>query len=281
MDARSNDTNTLRAEFYLCLARAFMVPRDPELFAAMRDALADDLQELADGVGYDIGAELAEYRRRIQRVPDADTLLRIYSRLFLQPPRAVHINTAVYLDGSFYGASVAEIEAWYRSCGLARSENFRDLADHVSAQLECVAYLYTHALATGEAQGQLPFTAGQFIGRFIARWVRPWSEDLIQAERELDMPDEPYHPLCMLLERAARQDAEDLPDPDPARTRREKALSLARHKRAEMGITADDLDKIRRKLEERGLATDHLAVDPEMRDAARGWQRMTPPAPRK
>jgi TorA maturation chaperone TorD len=277
MDARSSDQNTLRAEFYLCLGHAFMVPQDPALFSAMRDALADDLQDLACELGYDIGPELAEYRRRIQSVPSADELLRIYSRLFLQPPRAVHINTGVYLDGGFNGGSVGEIEEWCRSCGIERSAAFLDLADHVSVQLECVAWLYTHALATISPA----FTAGQFIGRFVSRWVRPWGNDFIQAERELGMPDEPYHPLCMILELATHHDAEVLPDLNPARTRREKAMTLARHKQAVKGVTESDMDEIRRRLEERGLTTDHLAVDPEWRDAARGWQRMTPPAPKK
>jgi TorA maturation chaperone TorD len=281
MDARAEDQASLRADFYLCLARAFMVPDTREFFQAMRDDLAADLADLAEELGYDIGPELAEYQRRIQTVCDADELLQLYSRLFLQPPRAIHINTGVYLDGSFNGGSVVELEEWYRSCGLVRSSQFLDLSDHVSVQLECIAYLYTHALNAQEGNDGPVRTAGQFIGRFASRWVTPWCDDFIRAERELGLPDEPYHPLCLILQQAVRCDAEAMPDLNPANTRREKALALARHRQAGKGVTEDDMAEIRRKLEERGLTTDHLAVAPEMRDASRGWQRMTPPTPRK
>lgn len=277
MDARTQDQTALRAYFYLCLARAFMVPDRPGFHEAMRADLADELQHLASELGYDIGPELVEYRRRIGAVGSDDALLQIYSRLFLQPPRAVHINTGVYLDGSFNGGSVAELEACYRASGLARSDGFLDLADHVAMQLECVAYLYAHALS---ADGG-PLSAGQFIGRYVARWIGPWCEDFMLAERELEMADEPYHPLCLILQQAARVDAESLPDLNPAWTRRTKALTQARHKHAEKGVTSSDMAIIQRKLAEHGLTTDHLAVAPEIRDIARGWQRMTPPTPRK
>lgn len=276
MDARTNDIDTLRADFYLCLARAFQSPADPSFCTALRDDLPDDLAELAAGIGYDCASEIADFRRRIA-VLDPPGLLQVHSRLFLQPPRAVHINTGAYLDGGFNGGSVREMEAWYRACGLAQAENFRDLADHVSVQLEFVAYLYAHALA----EEHLPYTAGQFIGRFVARWVSPWCDDLAQAERELSMPDEPYLPLACILRKAALHDAESLNDLDPALARREKALMRARHKQSVKGVTDDDLAEIRRRLDERGLATDHLAIPFDQRDAARGWRPGTPPSPRK
>jgi len=277
MDARTYDRTALRADFYLCLARSFMVPQDPEFHAALRDDLADELEDLAEEIGYDIKPELAEYRRRIATVSSAHNLLQIYSRLFLQPPRAVHINTGVYLDGSFNGGSVAELEACYRACGLARSDGFLDLADHAAIQLECVSYLYAHSLSTNPGT----LTAGQFIGRYVSRWIGPWCDDFVMAERELEMADEPYHPLCLILQQAVRTDAESLPDVNPARTRRTKALAQARHKQAAKGITESDMAIIQRKLAEHGLTTDHLAVAPEIRDISRGWQRMTPPTPRK
>lgn len=281
MDVRVEDRASLRAEFYLCLARAFLVPDTLELYLAMRDDLAQDLDDLSGELGYEIGPTVAEYRRRILLVRSADELLQVYSRLFLQPPRAIHINTGVYLDGTFNGNTVVELEEWYRSCGLARSEQFLDLSDHVSVQLECVAYLYAHALHGREPGAGLMHTAGQFIGRFVSRWVTAWCDDFIQAEEELGLQDEPYHPLCLILQQVARHDAEALPDLNPALTRREKALALARHKQAAKGVTEEDMAEIRRKLDERGLTTDHLTVPPETRDASRGWQRMTPPTPRK
>lgn len=267
--------NTLRAQFYLCLAHAFLTPLQSGSLAALRDDLPVDLAELAKILGYDIADELDELQRRLRAIDDDAALLQQYSRLFLQPPVAVHINTGVYLDGSFNGPSVQALEAVYRAHGLERAASFRDLADHVAMQLEFAAWLFDH-----EDNDRGPEFGGQFITRFIARWVSPWCADLAQAERELKLCDAPYLPLAGIVRKAALHDAIPLSDADPASTRREKALALARHKQAEKGVTAEDLAEIQRRLEARGLAVDHLAIDPMLRDAARGWQRMTPPMPR-
>lgn len=278
MDARTNDADTLRADFYLCLARAFMVPQGEALFAALRDDLADEIEELAAGIGYPVTDQIGEYRWRMRGVSGADELLRVYSRLFLQPPRAVHINTGVYLDGSFNGGSVAAMEEAYLAAGVGRSGGFLDLSDHAAVQLECVSYLYSHTLACENLGTAYP-AAGQFIGRFVSRWAGPFRADLAQAERELDMPGEPYLPLARVLETAAALDAVQLAG-DPARQRLANALASARHKQAEKGVTDADLAEIRRRLEERGLGTRHLDIAPGLRDAAQGWQRMVPPTPR-
>ncbi len=278
MDARATDNNTLRAELYLCLARAFETPSEPAAFEALRDALADDLADVAAELGLDIAEDIDEFRRRIGAIASAGELLRIYSRLFLQPPLAVHINTGVYLDGCMNGASLGEMEEWYGRAGLARAEDFRDLSDHVTLQLEFVAFLYGHAL---DEAGEAGCRAGQFIGRFVARWAPALVDNLLLAERELDLAHEPYLPLARILAKAALRDAEAPADIDPARLRRERALAGARRKQAMKGITADDLEEIRQKLARQGLATDHLDVDHTQRDAARGWRVGTPPAPRR
>lgn len=278
MDARATDSNTLRAELYLCLARAFETPTGPAAFEAMRDALADDLDDMAAELSLDVAADVDEFRRRMHAIADADELLQIYSRLFLQPPLAVHINTGVYLDGCMNGASLGEMEEWYGRAGLARAEDFRDLSDHAVLQLEFVAFLYGHALdgTDGAEHG-----AGEFIGRFVARWAPSLVDNLNLAERELGFAGEPYLPLARILAKAALRDAEAPADFDPARLRRERALAGARRKQAMKGITPEDLEQIRNKLARQGLATEHLDVDHEQRDAARGWRVGTPPAPRR
>jgi TorA maturation chaperone TorD len=278
MDARATDSNTLRAELYLCLARAFETPSAPAVFEAMRDALADDLGDLAAELSLDVAEEVADFRRRMGDIADAGALLQIYSRLFLQPPLAVHINTGVYLDGAMNGASLGEMEEWYRQAGLQRAEDFRDLSDHAALQLEFVAFLYGHALDEAGEEGR---GAGEFVGRFVARWAPALVDNLKLAERELDLAGEPYLPLARILAKAALRDAEAPSDLDPARLRRERALAGARRKQAMKGITPDDLKAIRAKLASQGLAVDHLGVDYAQRDAARGWRVGTPPAPRR
>jgi hypothetical protein len=50
---------------------------------------------------------------------------------------------------------------------------------------------------------------------------------------------------------------------------------------AAKGITPEALADIERKLREQGLATDHLQIAPESRDAAMGLTAKTPPDPRR
>ncbi len=281
MDARASDSNTLRGEFYLCLARAFQTPVAPELFVALQHDLADELDDLAGHIGYAAADAIDDYQQQIAMVPSADRLLQAYSRLFLQPPRAVQLNTGVYLDGGLNGGSVMEMDEWYAACGLARADGFRDLSDHVSVQLEFVAYLFQHALVEGGPDAVMPRSAPQFIGRFVARWLPGWMADLEEAARELALDATPYLALARILAIAVAADAEQYGLLPPAQARREKALAGARRKQADKGITSADMEEIRRRLAESGLATDHLDQPYESRDAQHGWQRMTPPAPRK
>ncbi|MBL8485683.1 MAG: molecular chaperone TorD family protein [Rhodocyclaceae bacterium] len=281
MDARANDLDILRSDFYLCLARAFMTP-DAPLHEAMSAHLADELGELSDAIGYGADREVDAYRECMASIRGADELLQVYSRLFLQPPRAVHINTGVYLDGTLHGGSVQELDDWYRECGVQRAGGFPDLSDHAAVQLECASYLYAHSPAAPEAASACRVRhAPAFLGRFAARWMHAFVADLELAQRMLGMAPTPYWALARILAAAVARDAEARTDLSPAQERRERALALARHKQAAKGVTAEELDGIRQRLAERGLATDHLDRAYADRDQARGWHRMTPPAPRR
>ncbi|QVL48899.1 MAG: molecular chaperone TorD family protein [Thiocapsa sp.] len=143
------------SEFFLCLARAFAIPQAPESLELLRDALPEDLAELASDRGYDIGEPLSDYRAAITEIPDTDRLLVIYSRLFLVPgDRHPSLNTGAYLDGTVAGGSVTAMETCYRRCGLEKDVAMQDLPDHLSIQLEFLARLFaaeSQASITGAA----------------------------------------------------------------------------------------------------------------------------------
>nr|WRL44737.1 molecular chaperone TorD family protein [Aromatoleum evansii] len=274
MDTRHIESLTARGEFYLCLARAFLTPLQPEHFAAMRDALADDLAELDDLLGYGGADALADYRTAIAAIPDHAALLQRYSALFVSPPRTIQITTGTYLDGAINGGTVAAMEEAYRRCGVERGTNFHDLSDHLSVQLEFVALLY---LCSAEARGSdtpLPVNPAHFLHDYVTRWLPAFVRDLAAA----DTPN-PWLPLARLLALAVARDAEAAPL-TPADARTHKAITKARHDRAIRGVTPEDLDFIAQRLREKGLATDHLAIPPDQRDEARGYSRGTPPGPR-
>ncbi|HET9699385.1 MAG TPA: molecular chaperone TorD family protein [Burkholderiales bacterium] len=271
-----------RADFYLCLARAFLTPREEAAWDAMRELLPADLEELDQVLGYGIIDQLAAYRTEVSRVGSAEVLLRTYSSLFLAPPVPAHINTAVYLDGTIGGGSVAEMEQAYRACGVERAEDFRDLSDHLGVQLEFVAYLYARE-AAGKATGQetrLPLKGGHFLHGFVDRWLPGFISDLEQAAGERELQANPYLPLARILERAVARDAVPHPDAKP-RSRAERAMDKARAKHAEKGVNEEDLRKIEAILKEKGLSTDHLSVPVGQRDATQGWQAKVPPSPRR
>lgn len=254
-----------RAEFYLCLSRAFLTPDSEAAWSGMREALADDLEEIAESLGYDISAHLGGYRAAIAMFPEPAPLLQAYSRLFLSPPCPVSINTGSYLDGAVNGGSVLEMEAFYRRCGLQRSEDFRDISDHISIQLEFVASRYLSD--SGEADAEA------FLGSFVAHWLPRFIIDL-QKEQVVHNPW--LHLARALQEVVSCADAVPL-----AQSRQQMAIDKARHDRALQGVGDEDMAFIAQRLREKGLSVDHLSIPPERRDEAHGWSRKVTPSPRR
>lgn len=271
-----------RADFYLMLARAFLPPQSEEHFRAMADFLASDLEDLDALLGYGIGAELDALRQAMSRLSTQEALLVEYSRMFLQPPQEATLNVCHALDGAMNGGTVSEIEDYYREHGVDRSEHFKDLADHVSVQLEFVAYQFARAEEALDAGGRddtAEKAARHFLFQYVSRWLPHFESAVEAAGRRLDLAN-PYLPLARVLAVAASRDRS--PDPERVReTRRvEVALERARQRYAAAGITPEALAEIEGKLREHGLATDHLKIAPENRDAAMGLTAKTPPDPR-
>lgn len=271
----SPDTEQLQshAEFYLCLARAFLTPDSDDAWIGLREALADDLDELGEMLGHEIAGDIADYRAAMAAIPDHAILLQTYSGLFLAPPRRVSINAGSYLDGALNGGSVLAMEDAFRRGGLERSEDFRDLSDHVSLQLEFVASRYLARMEGVEAGS----SAEEFLHTFAAHWLPPFIADL-----ERGATPNPWLHLARLLHVAVARDARPAPETlSAAQLRRLSALDKARHDRTVSGVTDEDMAIIERRLRENGLAVDHLSIPPELRDEARGLSRRVPPSPRR
>lgn len=274
-----------RAEFYLCLAHAFGPPGRPGVFEALRDVLADDLAELAGRCGYDAAAPLAQLRAAMTSVqPEAlqpEELQVCYARLFLVPgdPHP-SLNTGVYIDGALGGGSVHAMEACYARCGLEKRAGFLDLPDHVSVQLEFVAWLCaTAAGQAGAGVGDVPMRAEDFIDAFVARWVGPLRAEIDAASARFGLGHHPYAALARVLECAvacecARRERPALPaadgtDPEIVRLRAEFAGRM---------MTEQDLAVIRARLEADGLTAEHVAIPVDERDRVMGLASMVPPS---
>ncbi len=107
-----------------------------------------------------------------------DDLRVEYAKLFvgpfelLAPPYG-----SVYLDdgGRVMGDSTMEVIDTYEKEGLARSDNFKDLPDHIAVEMEFMSYLiYKEREALENSD---PDTARAYVKKqevFLKNYLRPW-----------------------------------------------------------------------------------------------------------
>ena len=270
------DSHACKAEFWLCLARAFLTPATAQSQEALRTTLADDLAELAQALDYPVAASIARLRDALSAWDEPEDLLVLYSRLFLVPGVAhPPINMGVYFDGTLHGDSVRRLTECYRACGLEKSDTLADLPDHVAVQLEFVAWLFA-----AQAAGQnLPLSAHEFISTFVARWAPLLQRDLAQATA-LCLPEKnPWLALAEILVTAAQQEARVVSQTGSSPELSE--IERLRQKYAGRMPTAEEIATLREQLLAQGVSADHLTTPPAERDAERGLHPMIPPQPPK
>lgn len=277
---KGNETTLAKAEFYLCLGRAFATPDAAGLYEALRDALPADLEDLWTCCEYPFPEAPAEYRRAIAAVSDPQQLLVMYSRLFLVPgDRHPSLNLGAYLDGAIGGGSVTDLETCYARCGLHKDGGFQDLPDHIGAQLEFVAWLFASEAGASEQGTALPpIRATEFIARFADRWIGPLRADIEEASGRFGLPGNPYLALARLLETAIRVEVGINPPQTTTDATIDPEIARLRAEFTGRQITEEDLAIIRARLEADGLATGHVAIPVDARDRTMGMATMTPPA---
>jgi TorA maturation chaperone TorD len=272
-----------RAEFYLMLSRAFLPPTGPDAHDAFVNALPGELRETSEAAGYDILQKIREYAAVAARVPDRTALLQIYSGLFLMPPREVQLHVSVFLDGTILGKSCDALEVFYRKHGLARSEDFRDLPDHISAVLEFLALLYARAAETdGYPRADLENDATELVRHFLLSWVPMMKRQLARQQKEEDthLGAEARPPIYLrlveLLEAALVADAGELspslkrvlsPEAQDEATR-EDSKEMAKCVECGADIApAARIRRVKKVLEKEGIDASHLDLCPKCRGA--------------
>jgi TorA maturation chaperone TorD len=282
---------TERAEFYLCLARAFLPPMEQRDFHAIREYLATELAELGAAIGYPIGRPLERLRAALARITGRQDLLQLYSRLFLVPPTPAHLNGGFYLDGAFMGQSTLQIEACYRRFGLVRSPDFHDAPDHLSSLLEFLALIHARAEEANAADDKavveiLLREAGGFARDYVVPWLPALYRDLDGATAYGSI--NAYAALVDVLQTAvahdfARADAASDPvapalasSPDDASVRH-SSDQLCCQSCGTAFIATNEMRDILLSLTRSGLGTEHLELCPECRTRSMGLSSM--PAP--
>jgi TorA maturation chaperone TorD len=112
-----------------------------------------------------------------------ETLEYEYNRLFVGPGHvpcppyeSVYRKDRPLMErGLVMGPSVADVKAMYLKGGLEISKNFRDLPDHMSVELEFMAYL----CSTESSSEKLVDLEREFFNKHIRVWYRDFLNCII------------------------------------------------------------------------------------------------------
>lgn len=177
---KNDDRDTARAKADFCrfLAACYYEPgrefAEERLFDSMRDVAARVSPELASHAG-GLGEAFA--------AASLEDLLVDYARLFLGPTQIlVQPYGSVWLTDEktlMQDATVAVLDL-YRQGGFEMDEGFRELPDHVAAELE---FLYLMLFRENEARGNGDADAlekamrlkQRLLAEHLGRWIGPFT----------------------------------------------------------------------------------------------------------
>ena len=172
-----------RADLARLLAASYYEPgeefAEEQLFASIREA-ASSIDPALGAVAKRLESAYAE--------ADRQELLIDYVRLFHGPPKALaqpyasvwlSMTTKTVMEDS----TVAVMEL-YREAGFEIAEDFRDLPDHVSVELECLyALLFREAQARRDGQTDIQQAAATLRRRLLqdhfAGWLAQFADAVI------------------------------------------------------------------------------------------------------
>jgi TorA maturation chaperone TorD len=133
-----------------------------------------------------IDADLAVGARRLGEAFAAQTqeqLLVEYTRLFLGPTEAVarpYGSVWLEADGNLMQESTLAVESLYHEAGFEMDEGFRELPDHIAAELEFL-YLLLFREAEARVRGDpdalqsIADLRKRFLERHLGRWAGPFT----------------------------------------------------------------------------------------------------------
>ena len=260
-------TDTLAADAYsrrdlwLCLARAFGKPEGDDFRDVFIRHLADDLQAIAEETGLVAHQDIAALRTDAAKLGEGLDLLQLYSRLFIAPPAPVVLNAGFYMEGGKTGHVEQDLRALYARHGVAKSDTMRDFHDAVPIQLEFLSFLYGRAGDYAKAGQNMEARAyiaeaESFIARYPVRWCSPFLREMDKACAEHDL-NHAYAHLARILWLAVEKARAGAPiQALPA------GADLPQGSSRGLGeVTAQDLAEVAYRLEQAGLAWDHVAAN--------------------
>lgn len=180
------------------LSLLFLYPGDAQMEYLEAGGL-EELEELFVSLEVEAGEVLEDLKARLNGNTEARAellldLQRDYTRLFVNafPRVAAPPYSSVYLDGrgKVWGESTSKVVQLYRAAGLEMSDKFKDVPDHIAAELACASYLLL-LIEQGKERGRelyrelvedhLSWWAPEFLGRVIKNNTSPFYSKLSEV----------------------------------------------------------------------------------------------------
>ncbi len=184
----------LRQIRYRLFAGLFLYPeynRLAELQEAASALLAGEIEH-----EYPFSASLESLLKQLAEtdLKDSRTIINEYNRLFLIRPKAPpHETVYTNPEGQLRGMLTAQLEERYLEAGLVISPELNELPDHISVELEFMAFLCmkeAEARLANENNVAIHFRALQesFMRQHLVRWFPKFAQRIKESE-----PGSIYH----------------------------------------------------------------------------------------
>ena len=175
-------TAAIREDVYRLLAACYYSPTP----ALLDEKCCETLANLLSGPAPEAASHAAE-AAQLLAAQSVEALAVEHARLFMGPFQLVAPPYgSYYLDDNqtVMGDSTAAAEAFYNACGLHLADDFHELPDHVTAELEFISFLAfsqrkAEADADSEESGRFVRLQGEFLGRFLLPWLEPFTAAII------------------------------------------------------------------------------------------------------
>ncbi len=167
-----------RGDCYRLLSACFYQP-EKEVF--LQEGLFENLASLLKEVSPEASIFAAEMQKVFLISGEVDLNVD-YAKLFVGPNELLAPPYgSVYLDGErrVMGDSTMEVIKMYEEQGLSIDREFRNLPDHITAELEFMHYLIfreIEAIERSDIAAALNFIKVQelFLNRFLKQWIQPF-----------------------------------------------------------------------------------------------------------
>lgn len=174
-----------RGDCYRLLSACFYQPQKE---AFIQEKFFRNLETLLSQAVPDAAAHVFAMEKAFLKYREEDLLVD-YAKLFVGPTELLAPPYgSIYLDVEkrVMGDSTMEVIKVYEEQGLAMDREFRNLPDHITAELEFMYYLIfkeVEALEKSESDKALGFikTQGLFLEKFLKKWAAPFCDKIKQG----------------------------------------------------------------------------------------------------